>query len=411
MKKLFGASRARCCLLSAPAAASAAVEIDVLSNRADLISAGDALVEIKLPAGTDPSERRRHRRRPRRVERVRGERRRPLPRPRRRPRPRRQRAHGDAARRLRRAHHDREPPERRPGLLRPAGPAVGVPGDRGRRAVQPAGRVRVPVQERERPVRRLRPGEPALGRRDDDDRPGQRGAVHRPHRDRLPGARPVQDRGPLRPVEAVHRGKPPGRLQPQAADHPRRELRDRPPGGLGARRDERHRALARVRGHVDGAQQRRPQLQPRHPGRVDGDGEGAARRAVRRAALHDRHRLLGRLAHPAAGRERLPRPLPGDPAGVLVPRRVVDRPAARGLQPAAALPRGPDQVGARRRVGAGLDRRGRGPSQPRQLDRLRHGLLDLARRAGRRLPGRPGRAELQRRDEPRRASAARSRTT
>ena len=41
-----------------------------------------------------------------------------------------------------------------------------------------------------------------------------------------------------------------------------------------------------------------------------------------------------------------------------------------------ALPRGPDQVGARRRLGAGLDRRGRGPSQPRQLDRLRHGLLD-----------------------------------
>ncbi len=54
MKKLFGASVLACCLVF-PAAASAAVEIDVLSNRADLISAGDALVEVKLPAGTDPS--------------------------------------------------------------------------------------------------------------------------------------------------------------------------------------------------------------------------------------------------------------------------------------------------------------------------------------------------------------------
>src|SRR5712671_8005482 len=33
--------------------ASAAPEILVLSNRADLISGGDALVEIKWPAGTD----------------------------------------------------------------------------------------------------------------------------------------------------------------------------------------------------------------------------------------------------------------------------------------------------------------------------------------------------------------------
>ena len=33
--------------------------------------------------------------------------------------------------------------------------------------------------------------------------------------------------------------------------------------------------------------------------------------------LHDRHGLLGRLAHPAAGRQRLPRHLPGHPAGVL----------------------------------------------------------------------------------------------
>ena len=36
--------------------ASAAPEILVLSNRADLISGGDALVEIILPAGTNPND-------------------------------------------------------------------------------------------------------------------------------------------------------------------------------------------------------------------------------------------------------------------------------------------------------------------------------------------------------------------
>jgi len=54
MRKLFGASLL-VCLLSVPAAAEAAVQIDVLSNRADLISSGDALVEVKLPVGTDPA--------------------------------------------------------------------------------------------------------------------------------------------------------------------------------------------------------------------------------------------------------------------------------------------------------------------------------------------------------------------
>lgn len=38
-----------------PAAASGAVEIKVLSNRADLVSGGNALVEIVLPAGVDPA--------------------------------------------------------------------------------------------------------------------------------------------------------------------------------------------------------------------------------------------------------------------------------------------------------------------------------------------------------------------
>ena len=48
------------CLL-APAAAQAAerpsLAVQVLSNRADLISAGDALVAVGLPNGVDPRER------------------------------------------------------------------------------------------------------------------------------------------------------------------------------------------------------------------------------------------------------------------------------------------------------------------------------------------------------------------
>jgi hypothetical protein len=40
--------------LTAPLA-NAATSIEVLSNRADLISGGDALVAVDLPAGTDPS--------------------------------------------------------------------------------------------------------------------------------------------------------------------------------------------------------------------------------------------------------------------------------------------------------------------------------------------------------------------
>ena len=43
------------CLVWAPAALAAdSPEIEVLSNRADLISAGDALVAVKLPDGVDP---------------------------------------------------------------------------------------------------------------------------------------------------------------------------------------------------------------------------------------------------------------------------------------------------------------------------------------------------------------------
>ena len=51
----------------------------------------------------------------------------------------------------------------------------------------------------------LRPGQPAVGRRDDHDRQGHDGAVHRAHRDRLPRPRPVPDRRPLPARQAVER--------------------------------------------------------------------------------------------------------------------------------------------------------------------------------------------------------------
>jgi hypothetical protein len=44
-----------CCLGAAPAAAADGMEIEVISNRADLISAGDALVAVKLPDDVDPA--------------------------------------------------------------------------------------------------------------------------------------------------------------------------------------------------------------------------------------------------------------------------------------------------------------------------------------------------------------------
>src|SRR3954471_22786312 len=42
-------------LAAAPAQAAKAPKIKVLSNRADLISSGDALVAVKLPKGVAPS--------------------------------------------------------------------------------------------------------------------------------------------------------------------------------------------------------------------------------------------------------------------------------------------------------------------------------------------------------------------
>ncbi len=110
-------------------------------------------------------------------------------------------AHGPAARRQHRARgsarrprgpdHDRQPPDRWPGVLGPAGAAVAVQERRReRRAVQRPDDLQLRVQigaDRENGT--VRPVEPAELRRGriDDDADGRDGPVHRPHRDRLPG--------------------------------------------------------------------------------------------------------------------------------------------------------------------------------------------------------------------------------
>ena len=178
--------------LASPAAALAhrgAPRIDVLSNRADLISGGDALVAVRpRPAARRPLNGARRRRRDFTAT-LRG-RRRPRHRPRRRP----QRLTAHARRRARRADHDHQPPDRRPGLRRPAGPAVGLQDEAA--GLRPAPTATRSATRRRRlsyvykdattgqfaaydpePARRRR-------RRHDDDRPGQDGALHRARRAR-----------------------------------------------------------------------------------------------------------------------------------------------------------------------------------------------------------------------------------
>ena len=218
-----------------------------------------------------------------------------------------------------------------------------VPGDGGRRPVQPAAELHLPLQV-DGPVRAaasaLRPVEPTDRRRDHHHGLGRRRAVHRPGRDRLHRPRPIQDRGALPARQAMDGGPSSGAVRPQAADLSRRQLRRRVSGRHRAGRnrgDRARRARARFRDHVDRARSQRAQLQPRDPGGVARDDEGAPDRALRDASLHDRNRLLGGLAHAAMGRQRVPRHLPGDPADVLLPRRLEHRDPVPRLPPAARL--------------------------------------------------------------------------
>ena len=191
---------------AAPAGASAGpITISVLSGRADLVSGWQcarAHRRRELDAGPQG-----HRGRREPHERLRQARRRHGCRDRARAQARTQHDHRPS-RRSRRAVDGHQPPEERPGLLRPAAEAVEVPGDRDGRPVRPAGEVHLRLQvDRPEQVRlpALRPGQPAFGCRDDQDRQRPHAAVHRAHRDRLPRPRPVPDRRAVPAGQALGR--------------------------------------------------------------------------------------------------------------------------------------------------------------------------------------------------------------
>ena len=395
--------------LGAQSAAAADTRIEVLSNRADLISAGDALVAVDLPAGVDPARRRGHRRRRATS-----------------PTPSRRAPNGrfeglrrpastlganvltaHAARRLRAPrititnHPNGGPvfsgPQVQPWVCQATAP-------RTRSATSPSTYEYQYKSTQRRSSPAYDPDEPARRRRHDDDRPGQDGALHRPDRDRLPGPRPVQDRGPLRPVQAVAR--------------------------RGARRTGWNHKLLITHGASCGIDHQAGSAPD-----VMNDAALSRGFAVMSTALNNaghncnlvtqaesmvmaKERLVeqyGELRYTigtgcsggSLTQQQVANAYPGIYQGILPACSFPDAwstgPAARRLPPGAPLRREPGQVGAGRRLGrrpaiAAVE----GHPEPRQLDRLRHGLLDVARRAGRRLPGRPGRAELQRRDQPRR---------
>ena len=225
---------------AAPAAAQAAsLGIDVLSNRADLISAGDALVEVKIPAGVNASKVRVYRRRTRRDELVRAAPQRALRGRRRRPRARRERPARDRAGRPGREHHGhrttRTADPCSPGRRSSRGPARRAPADA--QCNQPATYAYQYKSSRHRPVRRLRPGRarrPTSRRR----RPTRARRCRTSSASRPATRTATSTRSPCSTTRAKPFApwSPQERLEPQAADHPRRELRHRAPGRHGARR-------------------------------------------------------------------------------------------------------------------------------------------------------------------------------
>ena len=95
---------------------------------------------------------------------------------------------------------------------------------------------------------------------------------------------------------------------------------------------------------------------------------------LRRAPLHDRQRLLGRRARPAAGRQRLPRRLPGHHAGLQLPRRVVAAGCSTWTTRCCAATSRTRRAGRRAWRGRPTaDRAVLGPPELRQRDHLHHG--------------------------------------
>ena len=176
--------------------------------------------------------------------------------------------------------------------------------------MQPRRRVRVPLQadRRRRRCGRTTRTNPPSDVADDDDRPGQDGAVHRPPGDRRDRPRRVPDRGALRP--GASRGRR-GRRRTASttssssstarAATPRYEQADAPDvlneTALGAR----------LRDDVARARQRRPQLQHRHAGRV-ADHDQGARRSSSTASCATRSAAAARAARSSSSRSPTPTP-------------------------------------------------------------------------------------------------------
>ena len=236
------------------------------------------------PRSGDGSRRPRRRRRD---QRVRAAAERALRRARHRPEGRSQ--HADRARRERRrqADHDHQPPDRRPGVRRPAGDALRLQPERvepaarrgGRRAVQRADEGRLPLPQRGEPVRRLRPGEPARARAHpaDDDGPRADRAVHRAARHRHRRSRDLPDgraRGPEQADRAVV-----GRaaVEPQALLPVRRRLRDRAPPARPGQRAAGAAARCGLRGRDLEPEHLRAKLQRRGQRRGGDDDQGDRR--------------------------------------------------------------------------------------------------------------------------------------
>ena len=208
------------------------LSISVLSlGRADLVSGGSALVAIVLPR-VQPAAAQGHGRWPERHARLRVPQGRGFrgrfvtglaPGP--------ERPSANAAQRMGRSDHAGQPPGQACTVL--AGPQLhpwvcesGATDAQVRSHNDVHVRVHVdqPVQAG---VPVLQPAEPTVRRREDDDRRGGHGAVHRANRDRLHGSRPVPDHGPVpRPASPARAGRAPASVRSQAAD---------PAVGLGCR--------------------------------------------------------------------------------------------------------------------------------------------------------------------------------
>ena len=127
------------------------------------------------------------------------------------------------------------------------------------------------------------------------------------------------------------RGRAPAAVRPQAADHARRLVRGRPPDGhrSGDDRETPPRDYALGKGFVTmstALDNSGHNCDLAAAGRVPGDGQGARRQVLRHASVHDRHRVLRRVAGRSSGS---PTPTPASTRGSCRPARSPMRGAPR----------------------------------------------------------------------------------